>query len=188
MASTLTEVLEMQKSEIDSWHSAGQTVFNAAEKLLNLNLAAAKAAFQDATESGQALLGARDVQELIALAGSAGQPTLEKAVSYSRHAYSIASSTNAELGKLFEARLNEGNRMLAEFIDVAAKNAPSGSEPAVSLFKSAIAAANTAFDTASKATRQAADWAEANFASATSATLSAAAAANDAKAKARKAA
>jgi hypothetical protein len=74
-------------------------------------------------------------------------------------------------------------------IDFAAKNAPAGSEPAVSMFKSAIAATNTAFDTVSKAAKQATDWAESNFAAAASATMNAAAAANDAaKAKAKKAA
>jgi hypothetical protein len=57
------------------------------------------------------------------------------------------------------------------------------------LLKTAVAAANTAFDTASKAARQASDWAEANFAAAASATINAANAANDAaKAKTRKAA
>ena len=189
MASTLTEVMEMQKSQLDGWHALGQAVFNATEKLLNLNITAAKAAFQDATESSQALLGARDVQELFALAGSASQPALEKVVGYSRHAYGIASGTSAELTKIFEAQLSDGNRKLSDLIDLAVKNAPSGSEPAVSLFKSAVAAANTAFDTATKATRQATDWAESNFASAASATLNAAAAANDsAKTKARKAA
>jgi hypothetical protein len=127
----------------------------------------------------------------LALAGSASQPTVEKFVGYSRNAYGIASGTGAELSKIVETQLNEGNRKLADFIDQAAKGAPSGSEPAVSLFKSAVAAANTAFDTATKATRQATDWAESNFASAASATLNAASAANDSvksATKARKAA
>jgi phasin family protein len=190
MASTITEVTELQKAQLDAWQAVGQAVFNATEKLLNLNLTAAKVAFQDATESSQALLGARDVQEFLALAGSASQPTIEKVVGYTRNAYGIASGTGAELTKIVEAQLNEGNRKLADYIDVAAKSAPAGSESAVSLFKSAFAAANTAFDTASKATRQATDWAESNFASAASATLNAAAAANESakSGKARKAA
>ncbi len=189
MDSTITEVVELQKAQLDAWQAVSQAVFNATEKLLNLNLTAAKAAFQDATESSQALLGARDVQELLALTTGATQPTLEKLVGYSRHAYSIASGTNAELTKIAEAQLSEGNRKLTDFIDLAAKNAPAGSEPAVSLFKSAVAAASTAFDTAAKATRQATDWAESNFSSAAAATLDVAAAANDsAKSKTRKAA
>ncbi len=188
MASTMTEVVEMQKSQLDAWQAVGQTVFSAAEKLINLNLTAAKAAFADATESSQALLCARDVQEFVALAGSSTQPAVEKIVGYSRNAYGIASGASSELSKIIEAQLNDGNRKLADLIDLAAKNAPTGSEPAVSLFKSAVAAANTAFDTCAKATRQATDWAESNFATAASATLNAAAAANDSAKAKRKAA
>jgi len=187
MVSTITDVVELQKTHLNAWHSISQAYFNAAEKLAHLNLAAAKAAFQDATESSHAVLGARDVQEFLAVTSTATQPTLEKLVGYSRNAYGIASTAQAELTKIIEAQITEGNRQMAEMVELAAKNAPTGSEPAVSMFKSALAAANTAFDTATKATRQATDWAEANFASAASATLNAAAAANDsARPKARK--
>ena len=189
MATTLTELVELQKGQLDAWNALSQTVFDATEKFVNLNLAAAKAAFQDSSESSQSLLGARDVQEFFALLNGVTQPGVEKAIGYSRNVYGIASGTGAELTKIFEAQLSEANRKVAEFVDFAAKNSPTGAEPAVSLFKSAVAAANTAFDTASKAARQASDWAEANFAAAASATINAANAANDvAKAKSRKAA
>jgi len=187
MATTITELMELQKGQLDAWNAIGQAVFNATEKLVNLNIAAAKAAFQDASESSQTLLGARDVQEFLALANGVSQPTLEKLVGYSRNAYGIASGTSAELTKIFESQLSEANRKVADLVDFAAKNAPTGSEPAVSMFKTAVAAANTAFDTASKAARQATDWAESNLAAAASATINAANAANDvAKAKVRK--
>jgi len=187
MATTMTELMEMQKSQIDTWNAFGAAVFTATEKLVNLNLTAAKTAYADAAEAGQTLLGARDAQELFALASGVAQPTVEKLVGYTRNAYSIASTTNAELSKIVEAQISEGNRKVSELIDVATKNAPAGSEPALSMFKSAVAAQNTAFDTVSKAAKQAADWAESNFAAAASATVNAATAANDAvKAKAKK--
>jgi len=57
------------------------------------------------------------------------------------------------------------------------------------MFKSAVAAANTAYDTLNKVAKQAVDMVENNVAAATSATMKAAAAANEvAKAKARRAA
>ena len=189
MATTITELVELQKGQLDALNALGQTLFDATEKLVNLNIAAVKAAFQDSAESSQTLLGARDVQEFFALANGVSQPNIEKAIGYSRNVYGIASGTGAELTKIFESQMSEANRKVAEFVDFAAKNAPTGSEPAVSLFKTAVAAANTAFDTASKAARQASDWAEANFAAAANATINAASAANDvAKTKTRKAA
>ena len=48
-------------------------------------------------------------------------------------------------------------------VDNAVKNAPAGTENAVVLVKSAVAAANNAFDSVQKAAKQAADVAEANF-------------------------
>jgi len=174
---------------LETWNAIGQALFTATEKLANLNITAAKAAFADASQSSHTLLSARDGQELLALATGAAQPGVEKLVGYTRNAYGIATGTSAELTKIFEAQLSEGNRKISELIDIAAKNAPTGSEPAVSMFKTAFAAANTAFDTATKAARQASDWAESNFTAAASATLNAATAANDAvKVKASKAA
>ncbi|HUN94319.1 MAG TPA: phasin family protein [Burkholderiaceae bacterium] len=187
MYATPTQFAELQKTQIDAFNSLGHTAFNAAEKLVNLNLAATRAVLQESADAVQSLLGAKDVQEWVALSSGLTQPAIEKVVSYSRNVYGIASGANAEVTKIVEAQIADGNRKLAEMVDFAAKNAPTGSEPAVSFFKSAAAAANTAFDTFSKAAKQASDWAESNFAAAANATVSAAAAANDAvKAKTKK--
>jgi len=66
---------------------------------------------------------------------------------------------------------------VAELLEFASKNAPAGSEQAVALLRSAVAAGNAAFDTTSKVSRQASDWAQANFAAATKAATTAVASA-----------
>jgi hypothetical protein len=48
-------------------------------------------------------------------------------------------------------------------VDNAAKNAPAGSETAVAVFKSAVAAGNNALESVQKAVKQATEVAEANF-------------------------
>ena len=48
-------------------------------------------------------------------------------------------------------------------VDNAAKNAPAGSETAVAVMKSAVAAASNALESVQKAVKQATDVAEANF-------------------------
>ena len=53
-------------------------------------------------------------------------------------------------------------------VDTAVKNAPAGSENAVALVKSAVAAANNAYESVQKASKQATDMAEANFQAITS--------------------
>ena len=102
------------------------------------------------------------------------QPLAEKTAAYSRHLYDIASSTGAEFNKAAEAKAAETQKTFANLVDNAAKNAPAGSETAVALFKSSVAAANNAIESVQKAVKQATDVAEANFAAASDSAVSAA--------------
>lgn len=186
---TPAQFAEVQKGQLDAVFAASHAVIGATEKLVELNLAAAKAVMDESADRAQALLGVKDVQELLAISGGLAQPSLEKASSYGRQVYGIAAGTSAELSKIAESQVSESNKKIAELVEFATKSAPAGSEPAISLLKSAVAAANTAYDTLTKATKQAVELAESNIAAATSATVKAAAAANDAsKAKSRRAA
>jgi len=159
-------LLDLHKSNIDAIQAFGSTVFQATEKLAALNLATTRALMQDSASAAQTMLGAKDPQDAAALATSLAQPGAEKAATYSRNAYAITSAATAELGKIFEAQITEGNRKLAEVIDAAAKNAPAGSEHAISLLKNSITAASTAFDAVTKAARAASETAESNIAAA----------------------
>lgn len=189
MIATPAQFAELNKAHIDAMYALSHTMFDATEKLVDLNLAATKALMEESAERAQAMFGVRDVQELVALTGALAQPSVEKAVAYSRNVYGIASGAGAEFTRIFETQIAESNKRVTDVIEFATKNAPAGSEPAVSMFKSAVATANTAYDTFAKATKQAVDMVENNVAAATSATMKAAAAANDVvKVKGKKAA
>jgi phasin family protein len=189
MFTSPAQIAELQKAQLDTLFALSHTMFDATEKLVDLNLAAVKATMSESAEQAAALMSARDVQELVALSGSLAQPSMEKLVSYSRTVYGIASGAGAEFSRIVETQIAEGNRKATDLVEFAVKNAPQGSEPAVSAFKSAVAAANTAYDTFTKATKQAVEMVENNVAAATSATIKATAAANDVvKGKGKKAA
>ena len=64
---------------------------------------------------------------------------------------------------MIEEQASEAQRKFMSAVDNAVKNAPAGSENAVALVKSAVAAANNAYESVHKAAKQAADVAEANF-------------------------
>jgi phasin family protein len=186
MFTTPAQIAEINKTNLDALFALSQTFVETTEKLVELNLAATKAMMEESSEKAQTLMGVKDMQDLMATAGALAAPSVEKAVSYSRNVYGIASGAGVDMSKVFETQIAQGNKALAGMIEFAAKNAPAGAEPAVSVFKSALAAANTAYDTFSKATKQAVDIAESNFTAATNATVKAA---NDVvKPKARKAA
>jgi hypothetical protein len=72
--------------------------------------------------------------------------------------------------KLVELNMQVAKSAMVEAADQAsaAKNAPAGTENAVTIVKSAVAAANNAFETVQKAAKQAADVAQANMQAMTS--------------------
>ena len=160
---TAEQILAAQKANIETLFGLTSKAFEGVEKLIELNVTASKLALQEAAESTQSALGAKDAQELLALQAAMFQPLAEKTAAYSRHVYDITSQTGAEFGKAFESQVTESQKKFLAVVDNAAKNAPAGSETAVAVFKSAVAAGNNALESVQKAVKQASDVAEANF-------------------------
>jgi len=101
-----------------------------------------RAAFEDFHRQRPApLAGAKDVQELVNLQSTFAQPTIEKAIAYSKSVYEVATQTNTEFTKATERRVTEWNENFVSLLDKAAKNAPAGSDVAVSAVKQMLAAA-----------------------------------------------
>ncbi|MBC7718356.1 MAG: phasin family protein [Chitinophagaceae bacterium] len=181
MMLTAEQVMASHKANIETLFGLTHKAFEGIEKLVELNVQATKAALAETANHAQAVMGVKDAQELLALQAGMVQPLAEKTAAYSRHLYDIASSAGADLGKTFEAQSAEAQKKVMGLVEGATKNAPAGSETAVAVMKSAVAAANNAFESMQKAVKQASDMAETNFnqvaASAVNATKSATAAA-----------
>ena len=160
---TVEQLVNTQKSNIDTLLGLTGKALEGVEMLIELNLQVAKSAIADAAANTKAALSVKDAQELLALQSSLLQPAAEKAAAYSRYVYEIAATTGAEVTRVAEATTSEAQAKFMSIVDTAVKNAPAGSENAVALIKSAIAAANNAVETAQKAAKQAAEVAEANF-------------------------
>ena len=171
---TADQILATHKANFDILFGLTTKAFEGVEKLVELNVTASKAALAEAAGHTQAALSVKDAQELLALQASLFQPLAEKAAAYSRHLYDIASGTSTEFTKAFEGKVAESQAQFAALVDNAAKNAPAGSETAVAMMKSAVAAANNAFESVQKAVKQASDVAEANFAAVTTSATNAA--------------
>ena len=163
MALTADQVLAAQKANLETLFGLTTKAFEGVEKLVELNVTASKAALSEAQGTANAMLSAKDAQELLALQASLFQPLAEKTAAYSRHLYEIAQGTGAEFGKAFEEKAAQAQQNFVNLVDSAAKNAPAGSETAVAMLKSSVAAANNAFESVQKAVKQASDVAEANF-------------------------
>jgi phasin family protein len=170
---TPEQFVAANKTSIETMLTLANTAFATVERLAALNLNTARSLLEDGVANTKALLAAKDVQELTNLQISLAQPVVEKAVAYTRSVYEITSQTQEEVSKVFEGQMAEVNKGVATALDKAAKSAPAGSDVAVAAVKSAIAAANSAYDSMSKAAKQVAEIAEANVAAATNATVKA---------------
>ena len=173
---TVDQIVTTQKTQIDTLFGLSGKAFEGVEKLIELNLQVAKSAMSEAAETSKAALSVKDAQELMALQASLMQPAAEKAAAYSRYLYEIAASTGAEVTRVAEATSADAQAKFMSIVDTAVKNAPAGTENAVALVKSAVAAANNAYESVHKASKQAVEVAEANFQSMTSTAVKAASA------------
>jgi phasin family protein len=170
---TAEQIMASHKANIETLFGLTHKAFEGVEKLVELNVQATKAALAETANHAQAVMGVKDAQELMALQAGLVQPLAEKTAAYSRHLYDIASAAGADLGKTFEAQTADAQKKVLGLVDNAAKNAPAGSETAVAVMKSAVAAANNAFESMQKAVKQASDMAEANFNTVAASTVSA---------------
>jgi phasin family protein len=142
--------------------------FESMEKLIDLNINAAKATLEESSATARQLLTVKDPQEFFSLTAAQAQPTAEKALSYSRQLASIAAGTGAEFSKAAESQIVEANRKVISLVDEVSKNAPAGSENYVAAIKTAISNANAGYEQFSKTTKQAVEAMESNFNSAVS--------------------
>jgi phasin family protein len=157
------QFVSAQKANLEAAAGLSQTAFAGFERLVELNMAAGKAAVGESFSNVQGLLSAKTPQDLLAAQAALVQPAFEKSVSYGRHLYDIASSTGAEFTKAVEEKVAEGQTAVKNLVETNLKNAPAGSDAAVAAIKTAFEASQTAAETLKKVAKQAADTAEANF-------------------------
>lgn len=181
MITTPDNLVSANKAAVETFLTLANTAFASTERLAALNLSAARSFLEDSIASTKALMGAKDMQQLIALQTTLAQPLGEKLAAYSRNAYEIASQTQEEVSKVVEAQFADVQENVTTALNKASRNAPAGSDVAFNAVKSAFAAANSAYENIGKATKQVVEIAEANMAAATSATMKAAGAATKAK-------
>lgn len=154
------------ESQFALFSSLTAKTFEGMEKLVELNINAARTSLESSQNVTRQLLSAKDPQEFFSVTTSQAQPTAEKAMSYSRQLASIASGTGAEFSKVAETQIVETNRKVIALVDEVSKNAPAGSENFVAAVKTAISNANAGYEQFSKTSKQAAEAIETNVSAA----------------------
>ncbi len=169
-----TKPLDFAKSSFASATVVAKTAFDSFESLVALNLSASRSLVEASFANVTKLFDVTDVQAFIKLQQELAAPNLEKGLDYSRSVLAITTDTKDKIAKEVEVQVATANANVNGLVEKALASAPAGSEVAVAAVKTAINAANEAYEGLNKVAKQAADVAEASVAAATSATLKAA--------------
>lgn len=168
MYQTPEQLIAMNKANMESVMKFAGVAIEGTERMIDLQMKAAKSAFADGIESAKALAAVKDFQQFAALKDTMAQPTLEKATAYAKSVYDLTSETQAEFSKLVETQVADFNKEVVTTLDKLVKSAPAGSEVGIAAVKSAITAVNAAYDNLSKVGKQLAQASQANLEAAAS--------------------
>lgn len=162
MYNATEQFAEINKAGYDNAVKLASLSLDKAEQLAKLNLQAAKIVLENGVYTANAVAGIKDVQELAAVRAKLTEAGVQNVLGYSRGVYQIASEAQADFSALAEEAWAACTKGFAVWVDTATKNAPAGSDVAVTALKSTMAATTAAFDQFSKATKQVVSFADAS--------------------------
>jgi phasin family protein len=165
MTQPAEQFLTSAKTTVDDLTNMAATALAGFEKLVELNVATAKAAMADTAEQMQSAFATKAPQDLSAVSALA-QPMAEKAAAYGRAVAGIVTETGTALSKATEGKFADLQAQAVAGIEAAMKNAPAGSESAIAAFKNAMTTGQAAFATAQAQAKQAVDAAGKSFSTA----------------------
>ena len=142
----IDQLTAANEAAINQFTQFAQMSLANAERFATLGLDAARESVEQAAAHAQSLAGAKDVHEVIALNSAALEPVMKRAYSYSRTVYETAAETNNEVKRVMEKQAAEYNRAAVAALEEAFKYAPAGSESFVANIKSALTAAQSAYE------------------------------------------
>lgn len=135
--------------------SMAESMIETVEKLMGLNLQAARASMDMSLGSAQQLMSAKDPQDFVNVSSSQIQPHADILMTYVRHLSNIASGTHMQLARLTQDKVNESSREIASLLDELGKGTPEGSQSSISLLKAAIDNAASGYSQITKGTQEA---------------------------------
>ncbi len=124
------------------------------ERLTKLNLNIAKSALVDGAKNATAMASVKDMPSLLALNAQLTAAGVESVLGYSRGVYGIGSDGQAAFSALAEDAWTAYKKGVSAWVDQAGSNAPAGSEAAVNVLKSTLAATTAAFDQFSRTSKE----------------------------------
>jgi phasin family protein len=163
MYQTPESLIALNKAGFEAAMRFYSVALDGAQRLLDLQMNAAKSALNDSVQNARMLASVRDFEQFAALKETLVQPAAEKATAYAKQVYDIASANQADLGKVVEEQVAEYNKQMISTLDQIVKTAPAGTEVGIAAMKQTLAAVNSGFDNLTKVAKQFGDATQSNI-------------------------
>lgn len=163
MNNAAEQFIATNKANLQALTDLTTQAFAGVEKLVELNMAASKAALSESFSHVQTVMAIKDPKELLALPSDLLKPMADKTAAYAQHLQTIVTDSSAEFTKAVQAKTAEAQKAFGGALENLTKNAPAGSETAMAAFKDALSAGQDAFESVQTQTKKAVETAQSNF-------------------------
>jgi phasin family protein len=124
----MENVLAAQRAALEASLEIAGKAMEGIERLAALNMQLVRETLDQQGEFAKATLGAKDPGALMNISKTLAAPAGERAASYAKEVYSIASETSAAISGSVQHQVKAAQKTMSEALDNAARTAPVGSE------------------------------------------------------------
>lgn len=153
-------------SQLELASAMAESMIESMEKLMGLNLQAAKASLDVSIDSAQQLMNTKDPQDVMNVRSRQIQPHADIVLTYVRHLTSISSGTHKQFARIMQTQVSENGREIVSLLDELGSSTPEGSQSSISLLKSAIDNTVSGYDQIVQSTQTAIEQLESSFSAA----------------------
>lgn len=127
------------EAQLAAFQQLSHIAIEGAEKLVALNLAAARASADESTAAAKELLSAEDPQSFFVLAAAYAKPNADKASAFSQHINDIVTATKEEFTKVAQQQTADLSSKVSELVAsvVHTNGAPAAAEAPKALARKA---------------------------------------------------
>jgi phasin family protein len=160
---TQEQVTDIRNASLERFFDLSNKAVEGIGKLAALNLQTIRATLTDTYALAQKSLSVKEPQDWLALQDNLSAPMADKVQAYNRQVFEIVLATQAEFARIGKAQYEACGDQLKSVVKDVAKNAPAGSEAAMTALDSAISAANTLYETLESSGQQAIEVTRSNL-------------------------
>lgn len=146
MAGKHEQLGELHRKNMEAAMKLAQMSIDNSQRILSLQVEAAKQMFQDSVDSAKALTAVRDQQEAVALRARYAQETAQKMMETARRIAEIGNASRAEFSHLLTEQLASGSQDMAESFKSFFSVLPGQNPDVMETMRQAMATANSAFE------------------------------------------